>query len=60
MPNYSVKVYEVYSYVIEIGAASEEEAKERVNELIETADYEADTYEYTLDPDEWFVWENKP
>ena len=55
---YTVKVREVHSYEVEVTAESEQEAREKVEAMIEAGDDEAilyPEYEYTLDPLEWKV-----
>lgn len=56
MPQYNVKVYEVYSYVLVVEADSKEAALQKAEQLINTEDHPADEYEYTLDSEEWDVW----
>ena len=60
---YEVKVLEVFSYIVKVEAESEQEARAAAEKLVWHGNYpdgedlpEAE-YDYTLDRDEWRVWE---
>jgi hypothetical protein len=56
MDKYVVKVVHVFSNVIEVDAASEEEARHNALQLIENSDQEfRNYYESTLPPENWAV-----
>lgn len=57
MKSYTVTVYEVHSYDLEIVANSEDEAREKANDLIETEAFIGE-YDYTMDSDQWQVFDN--
>jgi len=60
---FKVKAYEVHSVLVEVDAASIEEAIDKANYLLEEGYYESGEYidepkyAYTLDPDEWDITE---
>ena len=62
---YQVKVQEVYSTIIDVEAEDEQEAQAKAEELLAAGCYEDNSdfpdaaYDYTLDRDEWPVWEGK-
>lgn len=61
---YQVKVAEVYTTVIDVEAESEQEAQAKAEELLAIGcypngeEFEEVKYDYTLDRDQWVVWEN--
>ena len=54
---YEVAVREIYKTIIQVEASSEEEAKLKAEELLQSEDIPQGTYDYTLPEDEWQVWE---
>ena len=60
---YEVKVLEVFSYVVKVEAESEQAAQAQAEELVAAGCYPNGedipdaVYDYTLDRDEWRVWE---
>lgn len=57
MKNYQVKICEVYSTIVDVEAENEDEARQRANERLENDDLGEGEYDYTLEPEEWQVWE---
>jgi hypothetical protein len=55
---YQVAIREVYKVIVDVEASSEEEAKVKAEELLQSGDLPEGTYDYTLPDDEWQVWEN--
>ena len=56
MDKYVVKVVHVFSNIVEVDAASEEEARHNALQLIENSDQEfRNYYESTLPPENWAV-----
>ena len=60
---YEVEVLEVFSYVVAVEAESEREAQVKAEELVSEGYYPDGTelpqaeYDYSLNCDEWKVWE---
>ncbi len=54
---YSVRVFEVFSYDIEVDADSEDDAKDKVEEMIADDFCGQPEYDYTLGKDEWSATE---
>ena len=54
---YQVAVHEVYKVIIDVEASSEEEAKQKAEELLQSVNLPEPQYDYTLPDDEWQVWE---
>ena len=55
---YQVAIREVYKVIVDVEASSEEEAKVKAKELLQSGDLPEGTYDYTLPDDEWQVLEN--
>ena len=55
---YQVAIREVYKVIVDVEASSEEEAKVKAEELLQSGDLPEGEYDYTLPDDEWQVWEN--
>ena len=54
---YQVAIREVYKVIVDVEASSEEEAKVKAEELLQSGDLPEGEYDYTLPDDEWQVWE---
>ena len=54
---YQVAIREVYKVIVDVEAASEQEAKELAAELLQNENLPQGSYETTLPDDEWQVWE---
>ena len=54
---YQVAIREVYKVIVDIEASSEEEAKVKAEELLQSGDLAEGTYDYTLPGNEWQVRE---
>lgn len=63
MKKYQVKIYEVYATILDVAANTEEEAKQEANRQLsngitpERKPIPSGQYDYTLEMDEWKVWE---
>ena len=55
---YQVAIREVYKVIVDVEASSEEEAKVKAKELLQSGGVSEETYDYTLPDDEWQVLEN--
>lgn len=56
MPKFTVSVREVYTADVTVEADSIEDARELASELVESDELET-TYSFTMDPDDWPVFE---
>lgn len=58
---YAVKIMEVFSTLVEVEADNVEEAQAKAEDLYceNQSTIQADTFEYTLDRDQWPLWEIK-
>jgi hypothetical protein len=57
MKKYQVKVFEVHSCIIDVEAEDEQAAINVAEEMLCMGDEVVTKYEYTLDIDDWKVWE---
>ena len=63
MPKYQVKILEVHATIVEVDADNEQDAQGKAEDLLSVGCYPSGqdlpegTYDYTLERDEWPVWE---
>lgn len=57
MKTFEVKIREVHYTIVKVEAEDETSAREMAQNLLQDGTLDDAQYDYTLDSDEWSVWE---